>query len=94
VFWRRKPALTDDQVRELVKSVRHLREDIDDLAHKHERLRGKFYGNRNAVRSEDLGTADNPSGEAGSSGSARRPSKSELLARYFTPGKPTIHSGG
>jgi septal ring factor EnvC (AmiA/AmiB activator) len=99
VFWRRKPSVTDDQIREIAKALRNVREDLDDLAHKHNKLRGKFYGDRNPVRAE-AADADHNSGETSAAGTENRPSrrsapsKSELLARYFTPGRPTVHTGG
>jgi hypothetical protein len=67
-----------DVVHDLSSKVRQLREDFDDLADKHERLRGKFYGlglHKPSEQSQPL-------------------TKSEILARHFTPGRPVRHTEG
>jgi hypothetical protein len=73
--WFRK--VDPDALRELRKAVVQLREDVDDLESKHERLRGRFY-ERTAPRN-------------GSGRPPRPESKQELLARYFIPGRPAVH---
>jgi hypothetical protein len=73
--WFRK--VDPDELRDLRKAVVQLREDVDDLEAKHERLRGRFYERvKPGVRS---------------GGPARPESKQELLARYFVPGRPAVH---
>ena len=67
-----------DVVHSLTQQSRQLREDLDDLFDKHERLRGKFYG---------LGL-HKPSEES------RPRTKSEILAQHFTPGRPVRHNEG
>jgi len=97
-FWRNKQ-VTVEHIRELTKIVVRLREDIDDLSDKHERLRGKFY----ALRPKSTAPDDDPGNSDASASSDTAPrrakpnraeSKSEILARYFTPGRPTVHNTG
>jgi hypothetical protein len=106
-FWRNK-AVTLDHIRELAKVCSQLREDLDDLAAKHERLRGRFYalnGKTNAKAGPDDETSD-PDAEGSAEPVARARAKSrananpnsgltksELLAKYWRPGRPAIHTG-
>jgi len=95
MFWRRKPGLTATQASELIdllrdhgKKLTQLREDYDDLAKRHERLRGKYYATRPRDSSEDeVLPGESGGGSASQRSGARRP----LLSDYWTPGKPAVH---
>ena len=112
-FWRNK-AESNDRIRDLTKLVTQLREDLDDLGARHERLRGRYYATRgksqpirsgtdetNESDSQETGAAadeSNSGSDTGAPGTTdrsgrRRLTKSELLSRYWTPGRPAIHSG-
>jgi hypothetical protein len=96
MWFRRKKDVSLEQFRELTKAVTMLREDLDDLYDRHERLRGKFYGTRKPENHSDSSEANNPATGTSSdpTSASARLSKSELLARYWLPGRPALHSGG
>ena len=84
-FWwsRRKHLLTKAEVESILDFVRtsertfaQLKEDLDDLRAKHERLRGRFYATR--------GPADDEV--------APKLTKAQILARHFRPGMPPQHT--
>lgn len=109
-FWRNKTA-TLDHIRELSKVCSQLREDLDDLGAKHERLRGRFYalnGNirpkpENSIEGTETGDSDTERSATEVSRARAKArananpnaslSKAELLAKYWRPGRPAIHTG-
>lgn len=71
---------THDNTRTHAKQLAELREDMDALAAKYERLRGRVYG---AGLHRD-GPERGPE--------TREQTKARVLASRFTPGRPAIHS--
>jgi hypothetical protein len=95
VFWRRNSGISATQASELIdllrahgKELKQLREDIDDLGDKHERLRGKFYAKNGAGGTGDPKPSDLlPGPENNGRPRGLRP----LLSDYWTPGTPAKH---